>query len=520
MSNFPLIKYDNNRISFDCYFTRFNVLRNRVRARQFTLNGSPETLNWYDFDRLQIVRENANRALQEQINGLWGYARDGSTFELWFDQGLATYLNFEGGLSDNNNVAATFARATTGLYLDPKTGLLAVASSGAVRLVAGRFGRGLLIEHAATNALLRSEEFDHATWTKTTLTVTADTTDTLDPAGGTSAEKLVPSAATGTLRQDTTTSISSKDAVFTVYLRSGTIAATSATLYIIRADTGATLASQAVTVSKDWERHEVTYESAGSIAANFGVKIELSGSGEIFYGYGAQLEAVTGDFFPTAYITTTSAAATRNGEVCTFPTTMLPDEMPTGTIRFWFKPQWDPGTFVQGHFIDLAGVSNNGFLRLSITPQHFFQVELYSKDNSAVILQAYGIDYFIRDEWVHVAVTWDYSTADALKIYLNGVLQATGDLIDAIPDRIGTFLQVGGASGSAGFEASGVYDDLELRTDILSAVQLAAAYNAGKPLGYKRNYWPSLVWDEDSYEPELLPGHYSFDLALNFTETF
>jgi hypothetical protein len=102
----------------------------------------------------------------------------------------------------------TFTRASSGTY---------VGSDGVLRTAAidvPRFDHnpttgeslGLLVEEQRTNLLLRSEEFDNASWTKLGATVSANTQTA--PNGTTSADSLIETATTGlhVVFQDTTAS--------------------------------------------------------------------------------------------------------------------------------------------------------------------------------------------------------------------------------------------------------------------------------------------------------------------------
>ncbi len=75
-----------------------------------------------------------------------------------------------------------------------------IASSGRRQSLLERTDKFLelditLVPTEVENYLRRSEEFDHADWTKTELTVGADTVDLLDPLGGNTAEKMIPDLA-------------------------------------------------------------------------------------------------------------------------------------------------------------------------------------------------------------------------------------------------------------------------------------------------------------------------------------
>src|SRR3990167_6332528 len=94
--------------------------------------------------------------------------------------------------------AATFARAGTATYKDATTGLIKSAAANTARFETN----GLLMERARTNSCLRSEEFDHAAWAKTTMTVAANDGGSTDPAGTNTAELLTATAANATIIQD------------------------------------------------------------------------------------------------------------------------------------------------------------------------------------------------------------------------------------------------------------------------------------------------------------------------------
>ena len=73
------------------------------------------------------------------------------------------------------------ARASTATYLGAD-GLIKTAANNEPRIEFNEDGtyKGLLVEPAATNLLLRSEEFDDAYWDKTQCTVSADVADFVD----------------------------------------------------------------------------------------------------------------------------------------------------------------------------------------------------------------------------------------------------------------------------------------------------------------------------------------------------
>jgi hypothetical protein len=107
----------------------------------------------------------------------------------------------------------SFTRASDGYYTN-SDGTLTLFGSGALR----RGDRGVLIEGARTNLLLRSQEFDNASWTKNRATVTANATTA--PDGTLTADKLVEdNTASNTHRTFQNVSTTGQAYAFTVFAK-------------------------------------------------------------------------------------------------------------------------------------------------------------------------------------------------------------------------------------------------------------------------------------------------------------
>lgn len=120
-------------------------------------------------------------------------------------------------------LSATFSRSSTAYYTN-SAGLLVSAASGALRFdydPVTLAGKGILLEGARTNVLLRSQEFDSATWTKEFLTVTADAIAA--PDGTTTADTLTEDTTTNSRDVVQTTGVASATTVaISVYAKAGT----------------------------------------------------------------------------------------------------------------------------------------------------------------------------------------------------------------------------------------------------------------------------------------------------------
>lgn len=234
----------------------------------------------------------------------------------------------------------TFTRASGATYFD-SAGVLQSAANDAPRFdydPVTLAARGMLIEEQRTNNLAYSQEFDNAYWTRVNTTITADAITA--PDNTLTAEKLIADATNNfhtvfrafgfTSGTDYTLSVFAKAGEYqyvtvtagnpstfparvTFDLISGTITDTVVGVGAIQS------------VGNGWFRCSVTGKAGASAstgcniaASSTGSYVSYTGDGTSgIYIWGVQLEAGA---FPTSYIPTTTAAATRAADVASVNT--------------------------------------------------------------------------------------------------------------------------------------------------------------------------------------------------------
>jgi len=211
-------------------------------------------------------------------------------------------LDFLAGLNDSR---ITYSGGANGTRVN-SSGVIVAATTprfdyDPVTLAA----RGLLVEEARTNLMLRSQEFDNAAWPRfgtTSITANAVTS----PDGTTNADLLtMTSAGSGTFQA--ATGAASTAYTGTIYLR----AAAPVTVNLILTTNLADPVTVACSVTTAWQRFTVNKTTSPG-TTQIALQISDTGSGGTsVYLWGAQTEVGA---FATSYIPTTTAAVTRTAD--------------------------------------------------------------------------------------------------------------------------------------------------------------------------------------------------------------
>jgi hypothetical protein len=243
----------------------------------------------------------------------------------------------------------SFSRASTGT-LTNSSGVLTTAAINAPRFNhvyngSSWVSKGLLVEEARTNSFFYSEDFSNAYWTKSASTVSSNVT--LAPDGTNTADKIEETTSNAAHQAYSIFSASATTYTFSVYGKSsernllqvdfnGSVnyAIFNLTSGTVTASSGSGLTASITSVGNGWFRCAITQsQSSGTIYPAF--RPVLTGTTTIYAGttgyglfmWGAQIESGS---FPTSYIPTTTAQATRSADVCQI----------TGTdfSGFWNEP--------------------------------------------------------------------------------------------------------------------------------------------------------------------------------------
>jgi hypothetical protein len=222
---------------------------------------------------------------------------------------------------------------------------------------------GLLVEPAATNLLLRSQEFDNAWWTKGASTISANAA--VAPNGETTADKLVESGTTSafTVQRPPAVTGSHTFSVFAkaaerTWLSMRFTGTTNSDAYF-NLSTGAVGTSSGCTASvvdfgDGWYRCIVTATVAG-IGDQVVIRLASANNTALYAGdgssgayiWGAQIEAGS---VATSYIPTFGVTRSRSADVCTIEG----DE-------FTARVRQDAGTMLVGFRFNDGGVSTNRY---------------------------------------------------------------------------------------------------------------------------------------------------------------
>lgn len=245
--------------------------------------------------------------------------RPGATFGNELNSALMdwNFAKTKNLLTKKGESLITFSRASSATYFDA-SGVMQTATTNVPRFdhkpLTGE-SLGLLIEEQRTNLCLWSADFSNAAWVVNTATVTTNTQTA--PDGTVTADTFSPTSGTSSIHQQVTC-LASTVYTWSFYVRLGTMAAADFRFAVRDDSNGAFIAIDIVPnitpVTTEWRRVTYTFTTpVGCVLVRpYPYRFSPASYGTTFFIWGAQLEAGA---FPTSYIPTTSAAATRAADM-------------------------------------------------------------------------------------------------------------------------------------------------------------------------------------------------------------
>jgi len=328
--------------------------------------------------------------------------------------------------------AGAFARASVGSYVDPSTGLIRHAASGAPRYPSGPLGSAISIDGGTTNLCKYSAAASGTlAWTATgapsslafdtAVAPPADPTDATWPASYL-AGTLRGAFAAGTIIASDNVDLTDNATIAASTTYTGSIWLRGRGSVDLRLRTGNggttnTRGTTTITLTENWTRYSVT---GASIAAENAADIAIfsRGSQAVFWMWGWQIEAKAA---PTDLVLTNGTAGiARAAETLTFPQAIPAWEW---TVSFFLYWGGDPGTAILYGLLNATGVTGAQRWLLAYNPGGAPAVLQFYTNNAGGQLNA--IQTLTAGTWYHLTVTGDATGTPgqlARAIYVNGVL--------------------------------------------------------------------------------------------------
>jgi hypothetical protein len=402
------------------------------------------------------------------------------------------------------SAAPAFTRASSGVFLG-SNGLLQSALTNIPRFDYGLPANtipGYLSEAQATNLLLRSEEFDNASWTKANLTVSANAIAA--PDGLSTADKLIPSAASTVGRAyQLFTGVIGTTYILSVYGKAGefntcrlyvddnasNVVSVSYNLTTKAVSTALTVtggnwtaaSSTIVDLGNGWVRVSLTFTATAVAPQRAILWCQDTGDGTSgIYLWGAQLEAGS---TPTSYIPTTSGPIVRGLDLLTYPSAGNISHL-AGSVSVWVRSPWAAGSDGSAYAIfDTGATTNRNRIRLDKVTNGDLRLLLYGStiSTSKAIQVALNGTSWPANTWHHVVFVWDQT--GNIAYFLNGVSLGGSIVVGGawtdVTSFEGTFLTIG-AFGNSTAHSRSLHRDLIIYDHILSANEVSRLYARGR----------------------------------------
>jgi hypothetical protein len=265
----------------------------------------------------------------------------------------------------NNQVTrtplVTFTRASSGTFVD-SAGTLQTAATDVPRFdhnpTTGE-SLGLLVEEARTNLLLRSEEFDNADWGAQGAAPTITANTAISPSGTLTADTITFAAADSRLQGNLLSFTAGVSYTFSVYVKAVGVSLNKFRLAFFD---GAQQNSADFTVSNlTWTRITSTFVAASTASGRVQIRNASDALANSLFVWGAQLEAGA---FPTSYIPTTSATATRAADVASITGSAFSSWYNAAAMTIFSEASSASGAAYNGHVYSIGPEFNNSITHI------------------------------------------------------------------------------------------------------------------------------------------------------------
>lgn len=524
---FGRIEFDGNFIDLARPWSDFQPNRFTQKGELDSGSGITETLKgyskWFINARLNLLDPQEKAQLQR----LFEYAEDGSSFTLIRDRNLGAHIPFEGGinptaaprgLKTNDDVDGTFTRtdvADSAWYLNEGTGLLTLRDGTDVpRFPAGKYGAGVQIDGAAVNLITHPSAPDNAAWNKTNCTAAA-TTETLDPAGASNAQKITGTGVSPELLFASGTAVGN-DVAEGVWLKvpSGTLA-----VNLTLSGTGGGNESEAITITSEWQPFSNVADTSG-FTTNLEFIIDGFDDTDVFYIWGAGMFD-SFEFYPGTVGALSTSSITRNAEKLTFPSANIVNRDKMSALM-WVSPNFDPTSDTTTRIFFESGDSVGAIGDLHV--DFFFETgDRLSLDVRGDNENTKRIDYtpavatgMTQNNLHLIGFTVDARVSNGGHVFVDGAELSAGSSNNAfnVSEPGDTFALGSKIDGT--LQAFSVIDEVLITQNVLTAADFAEIFNLGIGLGVPRNRW-TVQLNDQVWNPRWL-GSDIYDIPLLLKE--
>ena len=286
---------------------------------------------------------------------------------------------------------------------------------------------GLLVEESRTNLVTYSEDFSQ--WSAVGAGTSIVSLSELDPAGSSNAALIKNTGGAYSIASSNITTSLGDTYTVSFWVKSAGLGNDSFRLYF-----DGSVISGNFTATSEWQRFSFTGTSDGS--GSVAVTRNTSNDPFDLYIWGAQLEA--GDF-PTSYIPTAGATATRSADVASIPVADFGYNQTNvvGTFYVEFSTPFAAISGVAGRGLSVTSTLGTGDRTLDCASQNGTAIDVYSNHTISAL---YNLTPYVSDGFNKVAATMKENDSAACNNGGTVVTDTTTTVpIDAVYFNIGKY---------------------------------------------------------------------------------